>query len=90
MNKIDLIIDALESAHHTNDTSIMGLTKLRHTVALDAARELRDMKPVAWELRQGKTDRVLLQITNDAELAHKWKCSLEEVVPLYALGESNE
>jgi len=48
MNKLDLIIDALESAHHTNDTSIMGLTKLRHTVALDAARELKELNPVAW------------------------------------------
>jgi hypothetical protein len=42
MSKIDLIIEALESAHHTNDTGIMGLTKLRHDVALAAARELKD------------------------------------------------
>ena len=48
MNKIDLIIDALESAHHTNDTSVMGLTKLRLDTALAAARELRALKPVAY------------------------------------------
>ena len=46
MNKIDLIIDALESAHHTNDTGVMGLTKLRLDTALAAARELKALKPV--------------------------------------------
>ena len=40
-------------------------------------------EPVAWELRKGKTDRVLLEITNDPKRAHDWNCSLEEVVPLY-------
>ena len=45
MNRLDLIIDALESAHHTNDTGVMGLTKSRLDVALAAARELRAMKP---------------------------------------------
>ena len=40
-------------------------------------------EPVAWELRKGKTDRVLVFLTNDRERAHNWKCSLEEVVPLY-------
>jgi hypothetical protein len=34
-------------------------------------------------LRKGKTDRVLLEITNDPKRAHDWNCSLEEVVPLY-------
>ena len=46
-------------------------------------------EPVAWELRKGKTDRVLLQITNDRETAHNWKCSLEEVVPLYTAPPSS-
>lgn len=50
MNRLDLIIDALESAHHTNDTVVMGLTKLRLDTALAAARELRALKPVAWML----------------------------------------
>lgn len=48
MDKIDLIIDALESAHHTNDTGVMGLTKSRLDEALASARELRELKPVAW------------------------------------------
>jgi hypothetical protein len=45
MNKIDLIIDALESAHCTNDTGVMGLTKMRRDVALSAARELQTLQP---------------------------------------------
>jgi hypothetical protein len=42
-------------------------------------------EPVAWEIRQGKTDRVLLEITNNPKRAHEWRCSLGEVVPLYAV-----
>ena len=53
MNKIDLIIDALESAHHTNDTGVMGLTKLRLDTALAAAHELKALKPVAYMDRRG-------------------------------------
>jgi hypothetical protein len=45
-------------------------------------------EPVAWELRKGKTDRVLLEITNNPERAHSWKASLEEVVPLYTKSKS--
>ena len=43
----------------------------------------QEQEPVAWELRHGKTDRVLIEITNDPRRAHNWKASLEEVVPLY-------
>jgi hypothetical protein len=46
MKLLDLIIDALKSAHHTNDTGVMGLTKSRLDVALAAARELKALKPV--------------------------------------------
>ena len=46
--------------------------------------ELKGQEPVAWELRKGKTDRVLIGITNNSYMSHSWKCSLEEVVPLYA------
>jgi len=48
VNRLDLIIDALESAHHTNDTVVMGLTKLRLDTALAAARELKALKPVGF------------------------------------------
>jgi len=41
-------------------------------------------EPVAWELRMGNTDRVLIEITNNPQKAHDWKASLNEVVPLYA------
>lgn len=51
--------------------------------ALRAALDAPEPEPVAWELRKGKTDRVLLEITNNAKRAHDWKCSLEEIVPLY-------
>jgi hypothetical protein len=49
MNKIDLIIDALENWQHSclelgRCSSELGLS----TEALAAARELREMKPVAW------------------------------------------
>ena len=49
----------------------------------EAIAEAEQQEPVAWELRKGKTDRVLLEITNDPKRAHDWNCSLEEVVPLY-------
>ena len=51
MDKIDLIIDALESAHHTNDTGVMGLTKSRLDVALAAARELKATYPQGAKVR---------------------------------------
>ena len=43
----------------------------------------QEQEPVAWELHAGKTDRVLIEITNNPQRAHDWKASLEEVVPLY-------
>jgi hypothetical protein len=45
---------------------------------------MTDREPVAWELRAGKTDRVLIEITNNPARAHDWKAGLNEVVPLYA------
>ena len=51
--------------------------------ALRAAIAEPEQEPVAWELRKGKTDRVLLEITNDRRRAADWRASLEEVVPLY-------
>ena len=45
--------------------------------------ECRKPEPVAWELRMGKTDRVLMEITNNPERAQNWRASLCEVVPLY-------
>lgn len=45
--------------------------------------ECRKPEPVAWELRMGKTDRVLMEITNNPQRAQDWRASLCEVVPLY-------
>lgn len=80
MNKIDLIIHALESAHHTNDTGVMGLTKSRLDVALDAARELKALKPVAWAVERKVA-------TCNEEFAELWRSNGEEVTSLYALDE---
>ena len=77
MNKIDLIIDALESAHHTNDTGVMGLTKLRLDTALAAARELKALKPVAW----------MLPKYNDVISAYETDGTGIYNIPLYALDE---
>ena len=41
------------------------------------------MKPAAWELRKGKTDRVLVTLTDNPEYAHNWKCFGEEAVELF-------
>ena len=81
MNKIDLIIDALESAHHTNDTVVMGLTKLRLDTALAAARELKALKPVAWVVRR---------TTSEGDVVDGvWTCDSDEegAIPVYALDE---
>lgn len=51
--------------------------------ALRAALAKPEQEPVAWELRMGKTDRVLMEITNNPERAQNWRASLCEVVPLY-------
>jgi len=77
MNKLDLIINAFESAHHTNDTGVLGLTKLRHDVALTAARELRELKPVGYGFK-GLNDQIM-DCTTDKDV--------EYCIPLYALDE---
>ena len=56
----------------------------------DASCKEPEQEPVAWELRAGKTDRVLIEITNNPQRAHDWKASLEEVVPLYTTPPQRE
>ena len=55
----------------------------RSKIAFEEALAQPKQEPAAWELRAGKTDRVLIEITNNPQRAHDWKASLEEVVPLY-------
>lgn len=43
-----------------------------------------EQEPMAWELRMGNTDRVLIEITNNPKRARDWKASFNDVVPLYA------
>ena len=72
MNRIDLIIDALEDAVHNfagDDTE----EKL--IAALAAARELRELKPVAWLHPDKKVDVIV-----PSSLA--W---FDKPKPLYAL-----
>jgi len=71
MNKIDLIIDALDRVD-TFDWNQRDNKIIKD--ALAAARELRGMKPVAWMWKDGT-------ITTDPERADgTW-------TPLYALGD---
>ena len=57
--------------------------QLRTAIALRDRLVQTEPGPVAWELREGKTDRVLIEITNNPERARNWRASLNEVVPLY-------
>jgi hypothetical protein len=54
MNRLDTIIDALENAVH----NIAGDdTEEKRIEALAAARELRELKPVAWMSQGGDASR---------------------------------
>jgi hypothetical protein len=70
MNKIDLIIDALERKE-----GFYNKYKLEN--ALEAARELRELKPVAWfEMFEGG----YVEVDTDVE-------GKPNTIPLYALDE---
>lgn len=84
MDKIDLIIDALESAHHTCDTGVVGLTTLRLDTALAAARELKALKPVAKVVL---TEHLGMPIVQWVDLDRSFE--LDSGTPLYALDEVN-
>lgn len=63
-----------------------AITALRQAIALQTLTDIHqeiEQEPVAWELRMGKTDRVLIEITNNPQRAQDWRASLCEVVPLY-------
>ena len=79
MQKIDLIIDALENSEPTG-TGWVHVHEQKHQAALAAARELQALKPVAW-------------VTTEqfASTAHNvTRVSLHQKIngiPLYALDE---
>jgi len=56
MNKLDLIIDALKYSE-TNGLGWMQPHEDRHQAALTAARELRELQPVAWMSQGGDASR---------------------------------
>ena len=77
MNKLDLIIDALEeviSEPHWYDVDCIER-------GLAAARELRDMKPLAWWERDADTNNWFLTTSFN-------ECA--ETEPLFALGDTDE
>jgi hypothetical protein len=81
MNKLNLIIEALEGV------SVSACQPHKNVIeALAAARELRDMKPVAWYAKDN------LEINDEVEIIwNSEKPTYAEVwIPLYELGESNE
>ena len=77
MNKLDLIIDALENSEPTG-TGWVHVHEQKHQAALSAARELKALKPVAWML-------TLPDGTHDWILDGK---DCDGYVPLYALDEA--
>ena len=80
MNKIDLIIDALETSKPINQESSIPFDK--HLKALAAARELRELKPVVY---LGKTG-LLFNNTTHLHL-HTAIYELGLHTALYALDE---
>jgi len=51
-----------------------------------------EAEPVAWELRMGKTDRVLMKITNDPQQERDWRISWlgDMTVPLYRAAKEKQ
>ena len=80
MNKIDLIVDALENAVHNfagDDTEEKCIA------ALAAARELRELKPVAWAVLRPDGRVKLLSHQQGVEVDLKW-------TPLYVAPTKRE
>jgi hypothetical protein len=75
-----------EQMKRSVDKAVNRMAQTTHWEGCDAVHpECRkpEQEPVAWELRMGKTDRVLIEITNNPKRAQDWRASLCEVVPLY-------
>lgn len=72
MNKLGLIIDALSELMYSNSTAV---AENKYFAALNAANELKALKPVAWWYR-GKLH----------EFEPTWATDPLAVQPLYALG----
>jgi len=78
MHRLDLIIDALEVASHVPKGVVYPAGyPMQIAQALAAARELRELKPVAW-LYRGQL--------HDLDPA-QWSLFPETATPLYALDE---
>ena len=93
MNKIDLIIDAL-----ARSVPVVWTDKHqadRHMEALAAARELRELKPVAWQVM---VENEAMREFSIKEIAQDWIVNellkgsphLYLIRPLYALDEETK
>ena len=95
MNRLDLIIDALEYASQfaydvTTKESINGIDE-----ALAAARELKALKPVAWQVMD---ENDALREFSIKDIAQDWIVTellkgspvLYRIRPLYALDEETK
>ena len=71
MKRLDVIIDAL-----TCDYGFYDVPKLKE--ALAAARELRELKPVAWKEKNTTFCSTCKDLCEDDD---------DEPIPLYALGD---
>jgi len=74
MNKIDLIIDALEC-----HSGFYDVPKLK--LALAAARELKALQPVSKRLIGWRTEDFLME-TNDISKAQNWEC-VHRILPIF-------
>ena len=82
MNRIDTIIDALECAKQQTIKGVMYPAGYHMMLAqaLAAARELWELKPVAWCVERKVA-------TCNEKYAELWRSNGEGVTPLYALDE---
>jgi hypothetical protein len=88
MNKIDLIIDALELAWKDNNEKFYD----RYIQALAGVRELKALKPVAWQVM---VENEAIKEFSIKDMAHDWAVTelvkgspvLYWIRPLYALDE---
>jgi hypothetical protein len=83
MEKLDLIIAALQKVELLFEAHGQYPHTLREVnEALAAARELRELKPVAWVVRR--------TISEGDVVDGVWTCDSDEygAIPVYALGET--
>jgi hypothetical protein len=83
MNRLDLIVDALENSE-PNGTGWVHVHEQKHQAALAAARELRELKPVAV---RNKAASAYMEFSS----IESWESGIpSSATLLYALDEVND